>query len=393
MNTLQWLKKLIEFNTVSSNSNLHMIEEMNLWFKRHKITTHIIKGTDELKANLLAVIPASNGQTDGGLLLSGHTDVVPVSGQIWSTDPFVGIEQEGKIYGRGSCDMKGFLAVLLALAPDIKKLQLCKPVYLAFTFDEEVGCIGVDYVVDYLLENTLHPDGCIVGEPSGMRPVIGEKGRKLYHCQVQGKSVHSSMVPDGCNAIYYSSRLICYINNLAEHLRKNGPFDHDFDFPFSTITTNLISGGIASNIVPGTCEFVLEVRYIDQFPHLNFYHQIINYIDSELLPEMRKTYPDAMIYFDEQSNAPGFQASEDSQILHVVRTVTGINERLKVSYSTEAGIYQNAQIPSIICGPGTIEQAHRADEFITIDQLNQCEKVLLNVVHFFCVDLTAPDKN
>lgn len=386
MNTLQWLEKLIRINTVSSNSNLALIEEIKSWFELHDIYYQIIPGASEEKVNLLAGIPAGDGNLSGGLLLSGHTDVVPVTGQHWATDPFQPVQLDGKIYGRGACDMKGFLAVLLALAPEFKQLKLLKPILLAFTFDEEVGCIGVDYLIDFMQTNKIQPEGCIVGEPSSMRPVIGEKGRRLYHCQVVGKTVHSSLASVGCNAIEYASRLICYIHKLALHTQEHGPFDQDFDIPFTTITTNIVSGGIATNIVPGTCEFIVELRYVDEFPLLNFHQQIINYINEELLPLMRETYSEAAIYFDETSDSPGFKASEDYPINRILRTVTGIKERHKVSYSTEAGAYQNMRIPTVICGPGDIQQAHRPDEFISIAQLDLCEKVLKNVVHFFCVD-------
>ncbi|RYX71762.1 acetylornithine deacetylase, partial [Legionella pneumophila] len=344
------------------------------------------------KANLFATIPASNGSTEGGILLTGHTDVVPVVGQIWKTDPFVATEKDGKIYGRGTCDMKGFIAVLLSFVPDLQKLKLLKPIHFSFTCDEEIGCVGVDYLVDYLQKMGIRPEGCIVGEPSNLRPIIGEKGRRLYHCQVQGKSVHSSLASEGCNAIIYASRLICYINTLAKYMEKNGPFDNDFDFPFTTITTNIISGGIATNVVPGTCEFILEIRYIDQFPNENFRNQIENYINSDLLLEMRETYSEAAIYFDEISDSPGFNAVEESSITRLVRAVTGVKGRFKVSYTTEAGTFQSARIPTIICGPGNIEQAHSANEFITIEQLNICEKVLRNVITFFCEDLTVNEK-
>lgn len=365
-----------------------LIKAIEDWFKLHQIKPKIIPGEIKSKVNLFATIPASNGSTEGGILLSGHTDVVPVVGQLWNTDPFVATEKDGKIYGRGACDMKGFIAVLLALVPEFQKLKLLKPIHFSFTCDEEIGCIGVDYLVDYLQKKGIQPEGCIVGEPSSLRPIIGEKGRKLYHCQVQGKSVHSSLPYAGCNAIVYASRLICYINTLANFVKKNGPFDNDFDCPFSTITTNIISGGAATNIIPGSCEFILEVRYIDHFPLENFRSQIENYINNELLLEMREFYSEAAIYFDETSNSPGFKAVEEASITRLVRVVTGIKERLKVSYTTEAGAFQSAQIPTIICGPGNIEQAHIANEFITIEQLNTCENVLRNVITFFCEDLT-----
>jgi acetylornithine deacetylase len=386
MDTLQWLAKLINFNTVSSSSNMQLIEAIDAWLKPQGIKTHITHGTSELKGNLFATIPAHNGGVQGGIILSGHTDVVPVAGQVWDTDPFVATEKDGKIFGRGACDMKGFIAVILALVPEFKKLKLLKPIHFALTYDEEVGCIGVDYLLEHLKELGIQPEGCIVGEPSCMRPIIGEKARQVYHCQVKGLPSHSSLAPLGCNAIEYASRLICYINKLAHHLKEKGPFDPDFDFPFTTVTTNLISGGSATNIIPGNCEFVFEVRYLPQFLTENFRSQIENYINDELLPAMKKTYSDAAIYLDRVSDASGFTAMEDTKITRIVRAVTGIKERFKVSYSTEASIFQDAHIPTIICGPGDIEQAHRPNEFISIEQLKLCENVLRNVINFFCLN-------
>ncbi|KTC76952.1 acetylornithine deacetylase [Legionella brunensis] len=386
MDTLQWIKQLISFNTISSNSNMQLIEAIDAWFKQHDINSQVVYGPTDLKANLLATIPAKDGQTQGGILFSGHTDVVPVAGQQWATDPFVAIESDGKIYGRGTCDMKGFLAVLLALVPEFKTLALNKPIHFAFTYDEEVGCIGVDFLLDYLKKIGLQPEGCIVGEPSSMRPIIGEKSRQVFHCQIQGMAAHSSRADKGCNAIEYASRLICYINKLASHVREQGPFDKDFDLPFTTISTNIVSGGTATNIIPGTCELLFEARYLPQFPMENFRSQVENYINEELLPEMKKIYPEAAIYLDQVSDASGFNASEDALLTRLIRTITGVKERYKVSYSTEARAYQDGGIPTIICGPGNIEQAHRPNEFISIEQLKICEHVLKNVANLFCLD-------
>lgn len=388
MNAQQWLSKLINYNTISSNPNRPLIKAIETWFNVYEIKSQIILAPTEDKVNLFATIPAKDGSVDGGILFSGHTDVVPVTGQLWDTDPFVAIERDGKIYGRGSCDMKGFIAVVLSLVPELKKLSLLKPIHFSFTCDEEIGCLGVDYTVDYLEKVGIRPEGCIVGEPSGMQPIIGEKGRRVYHCQLHGKAVHSSLAADGCNAVEFASRLICYINNLAQYVKEQGPFDSDFDYPFTTITTNMISGGIATNIVPGSCEFMLELRYTDNFPLQNFSSQIENYISNELLPDMKKNYAEAAIYFDEISDSAGFNASEDALVTRLVRAITGVKTRSKVSYGTEAGTFQNAYIPTIICGPGDIHQAHRPNEFITIEQLNLCEKVVRNVVHFFCLDLS-----
>ncbi|ARG98670.1 acetylornithine deacetylase [Legionella micdadei] len=386
MNAHQWLAQLIGFNTVSSNSNMELIETIAEWFKLHQIKSHVIRSPTAPKANLFATIPAKNGQTQGGLLLSGHTDVVPVAGQMWTTDPFVAIKHDGKIYGRGASDMKGFIAVLLALLPEFKTLKLAKPLHFAFTYDEEVGCIGVDFLLEYLQEIGIQPEACIVGEPSNMRPIIGEKSRRLFHCQVQGYSVHSSLADEGCNAINYAGRLICYISELAQYIKEHGPFDDDFDVPYSTLSTNIISGGIARNVIPGNCELIIEIRYLPQFPIENLRNQLENYINNELVPEMKKSYPEAAIYLDQISDAPGLITSKDSPIARLMHTVMGTEEYSKVSYSSESASYQEAGISTIICGPGSIEQAHRPDEFISLEQLKICEHALKNIVMLFCMD-------
>lgn len=385
MDTHQWLTKLIGFNSISNQSNMPIIEAIDDWFKQQNIDTHIIPDQSGLKANLFATIPACNGQIQGGLVLSGHTDVVPVAGQIWDTDPFVVTEKNGLLYGRGACDMKGFIAVVLALVPELQALTLLKPVHFAFSYDEEVGCIGADYLVEYLKTTGIKPEACIVGEPSSMQPIIGEKARQVYHCQVEGLSAHSSIPGEGCNAIEYASRLICFIRKLADAIRENGPFDYDFDIPFTTVTTTIVSGGIASNVIPGTCEFIFEIRYLPDFSTAIIINQIEKYINDELLPEMKKSHPLAAIHLAQTSDATGFIAQEDAEINRIVRKVTGVNKRLKVSYATEAGIFEEAGIAAVVCGPGDIEQAHRPNEYISLEQLVMCETMLREIVNLFCV--------
>lgn len=386
MFTTQWVAKLIGFDTVSNKSNMELIDAIAQWFELHSIKYHIIHGEAHFKANLFATIPAQNGQTQGGILLSAHTDVVPVSGQVWHTDPFAATEKNGNIYGRGACDMKGYIAVLLAMVPEFKTLNLLKPIHFSFSYDEEVGCIGVDYLLAHLKKINIKPEGCIVGEPTAMRPIIGEKGRQVFHCQIQGLAAHSSLINQGCNAVEYASRLICYVKKMADRIKEQGPFDHDFDIPYTTITTTIISGGTALNTIPGQCEFLFDMRYLPQFPTENIPKQINKYINNELLPEMRKIYPKAAIFLDKTSDAPGFSADDHAAITKVVRQVTGIQKRFKVSYSTEAGIFEESDIPTIVCGPGDIAQAHQANEFISLEQLTRCEEMLRQTIRLFCTD-------
>lgn len=372
---------------------MQIIEAIDAWFKLHDIDSQIIYGHATSKANIFATIPAKNGQTQGGILLSGHTDVVPVAGQIWDTDPFLATEKDNRIYGRGTCDMKGFIAVLLALVPEFKTLKLVKPIHFSFSYDEEIGCIGVDYLLAHLKKIGIKPEGCIVGEPSSMQPIIGEKARQVYHCQIQGLSAHSSLINRGCNAIEYAGRVICYIKKLADHLKVKGPFDNDFDLPYTTITTTIVSGGTASNVIPGHCELIFEVRYLPDFSVGTLQRKIENYIHNKLLPEMKRIYPQAAIYLTQTSDAAGFNAEDDAAITKIVRKVTGVDKRLKVSYTTEAGIFEDADIPTIVCGPGDIEQAHRPNEFISLEQLKICENVFRDIINSFCVSGEAIDNS
>lgn len=388
MNTRQWLTKLIGYNTISNGSNLQMIEAMEAWFKLHDIPCHVIRGPRRMsKANLFATIPAQHGETQGGILLSGHTDVVPVVGQPWDTDPFTATEKDGRIYGRGTCDMKGFIAVLLALVPEFKTLPLVKPIHFSFSYDEEVGCLGIAFLLAHLKKTGIKPEGCIVGEPSSMRPIIGEKGRQVYHCQIQGLAAHASLINRGCNAIDYASRLICYIKKQANAFIAKGPFDPDFDLPYTTIATTIVSGGIASNVIPGNCELIFEVRYLPDFPVQKLRNHIENYIRKRLLPDMKKSYPQAAIYLSQTSDAAAFNAEDNATITRVLRRITGVDTRLKVSYTTEAGLFAEAGIPTIICGPGNIEQAHRPNEFISIEQLRLCEHMFRQIIHAYCVNM------
>jgi acetylornithine deacetylase len=270
------------------------------------------------------------------------------------------------------------------MVPAFKQLHRSKPIHFALTYDEEIGCIGVNPLVQYLKKNNIQPEGCIVGEPSLLKPIIGEKSRRLYHCQVKGKAGHSSRLDRGCNAIEYASRLICYIHRLARKHQKNGPFDQDFDFPSVSITVNIISGGIASNIIPDNCEFILEFRYFKKFKITNFMNQIKKYAERTLLADMKKSYPNADIYIDKISNGLGFNGTEGSRIIKTVRKITGVEKTMKVSYSTEARAYQQANIPAIIFGPGNIAQAHSANEFIEIEQLVLFNGMLYDIVREFC---------
>ena len=250
MNTREWLEKLVSFDTTSRNSNLQLIEFVRDALVREGVTVELMHSPEGNKANLFATLPATDGSTQGGIVLSGHTDVVPVDGQQWDTNPFAVTERDGRLYARGSCDMKGFIAAGLALVPDFLGMQRNKPIHFALSYDEEVGCAGAPFMLDELKLRGVNFDGCVVGEPTSMQVVVAHKGINVYRCRVHGKAAHSSLTPKGSNAIEYAARLICRIRDIADHFKEHGPYDEFFDVPFTTMTTNQIQGGIAVNTIP-----------------------------------------------------------------------------------------------------------------------------------------------
>jgi acetylornithine deacetylase len=376
MNTRQWLERLVAFDTTSRNSNLDLIECVREALGTHGVRADVFGSPDGRKANLFATLPAADGQTEGGIILSGHTDVVPVDGQDWRSDPFRIDEREGKLYARGSADMKGFIATSLALVPEFLAMPRRKPMHLAFSYDEEVGCVGAPVMLAELKQRGLRADGCVVGEPTGMQVVVAHKGINLFRCRVHGKAAHSSLTPRGCNAIEYAARLICRIRDIADHYRAHGPYDEFFDVPFTTLTTNLIQGGNAVNTIPALCEFQYEFRNLPGLSVDGIRDQVEQYVRDDLLPKMRKEYTEADIDITASASAPGMETAEQEAITQLVRALTDDRATRKVAYGTEGGLFQQAGIPTVICGPGHIENAHKPDEFVAIDQLTACEGFL-----------------
>lgn len=380
MNSIEWLKKLISFDTTSRNSNLKLIDAISEWFASHGIATKLTHDSSGKKANLFATLPARDGAKEGGLMLSGHTDVVPVDGQQWDTDPFHATQIDNRIYGRGTCDMKSFIAVSLALLPEFQRLKLSQPLHFAFSYDEEVGCLGAPVLLAEMQKNHIQPHACIVGEPTEMRAVVAHKGINVFRCRFQGLAAHSSLTTQGCNAIEHAAKLICWIREFSNQFRQQGPFDSHYDVPFTSMTTNMIKGGNAVNTIPNECEFIFEFRNLSVVDPKHVFKQIQTYIKNDLLPSMQHDFSDAKIELDQLAAVPGLEASEQAAITQLTRALTNKKDTLKVAYATEAGLFQNSGIPTIVCGPGSIEQAHRANEFIFLEQINQCEKFLLNIV-------------
>lgn len=376
MNTRQWLEKLVAFDTTSRNSNLELITAVRDSLQQQGITPWFAHNKERTKANLFATLPAAQGETQGGIVLSGHTDVVPVDGQKWDSDPFTLTERDGLLYGRGSCDMKGYIAASLALVPEFLAMPRNKPIHLAFSYDEEIGCAGAPSMLAELQQRGVRPDGCVVGEPTNMQVVVAHKGINVFNCRVHGRAAHSSLTPQGCNAIEHAARLICAIRDFADAYKVNGPYDTLYDVPFSTMTTNQIRGGIAINTIPDLCEFTYEFRNLPGMSPDKIQAQIEHYVREQLLPKMQAEYPDARIDIGTIAGSPALETAEQEAITALVRTLTGDNEKRKVAYATEAGLFQQVGIPTIVCGPGDIIQAHKPNEFVAIAQLQRCEDFL-----------------
>jgi acetylornithine deacetylase len=311
-----------------------------------------------------------------GLILSGHTDVVPVDGQKWDTDPFVAVERDGKLYARGSADMKGFIGIALTQAPKFVEAlnsgRLDAPLHYALSYDEEVGCIGVRGLIRDLEENDIRPSGCVVGEPTSMQPIIAHKGMNRFRCAVRGREAHSSYVTHGVNAIEYAARLVVYIRQIADRLAQFEKRDLGFTVPYTTMSTGLIRGGIASNVIPKECEFQFDMRTLPHASADALYQEIRNYAEV-LAREMQAIDPQSGIDLEWASQTIGLAAAESDSIVQWAMNLSRTSRTGKVSYGTEAGLFQKMGVPSVILGPGDIAEAHRPNEFVALEQLAQCE--------------------
>ncbi len=371
--TLSIIERLIGFDTTSRDSNLGLIEWARDYLKDYGIESRLTYDAGGNKANLFATVQKG---AKPGIVLSGHTDVVPVDGQNWASDPFKATLIEDKLYGRGACDMKSYLAVILAMAPRFAAANLKAPIHFALSYDEEVGCIGARRLLDDLARNDIRPAGAVIGEPTGMQPVIAHKGKRSYQCCVHGKEAHSALTPQGVNAIEYAARIISYIRHMAERMQACEPRDYGFDVPFTTLQTGVIAGGTAGNIVPRECKFQFEFRYLPGADPEALEREIKDYAESVILPEMRRTDPATGISFETKAEIPGLNTTEEAQLARLAQDLSRNKSAAKVAYATEGGLFQRAGIPAIICGPGSIAQAHKPDEYVTLEQVALCESFM-----------------
>lgn len=377
--TLAIIRTLVGFPTVSRDSNLGLIEWVRDWLARRGVPVRLTYDAGRAKANLFATLGEG---PRAGIVLSGHTDVVPVDGQDWSQDPFVLQERDGRLVGRGAADMKSFIGTALAHVDRFLEAGLDHPVHLALSYDEEVGCLGVRGLLRDLHEQGIRPAGCIVGEPTGMHAVIGHKGLVGYRCRVRGREAHSALTPQGVNAVEYAARLIVYIRMIADRLRALEQRHDGYDVPHSTLNTGTIEGGIAINVVPRDCSFVFECRYLPSTDPQAVVDEIRAYAERELLPQMREVAPEAAIAFEHLADLPAFDTEADHAMARFTRELADspaapAEDRGRyVPFGTEAGLFQRAGIPTVLCGPGHIAQAHKPDEWIALEQVARCEQFM-----------------
>jgi len=374
--TLEILRTLVGFDTVSHNSNLGLIEWVRDLLARQGVASRLTYDADRRKANLFATVGAPR---PGGLILSGHTDVVPVEGQDWTSDPFTLTERDGKLFGRGSADMKGFIASALAMVPDMLAADLPAPIHLALSYDEEVGCFGARGLIADLQEAGFAPAGCIVGEPTLMAPIVSHKGTWRLRCCVRGREAHSAMPTHGVNAIEYAAELVVFMRDIAARFVREETHDADFPVPFSTIQTTTIAGGTAQNIVPNACELVVDLRTMPQTSFETLHQEILDFA-ARLDARMKAAFPETGMQVQFLAGVPAFVVADTAPIVHYARRLARTQGAGKVTFGTEAGLFSQAGIPTVVLGPGSIDDAHRPDEFVSLEQMAACDAFMKRII-------------
>lgn len=367
---LDILERLIAFDTRSSESNLPLIEYVRGALHGYGIESTLVHNASATKANLYATI----GPRDRpGLCLSGHTDVVPAAGQPWTVPPFEMTRAGDRVLGRGVADMKGYLAVVLAMVPRFIDVSRQTPVHLAFSYDEEVGCLGVRGLLSQLAAAPVKPLACIIGEPTSMQVAVAHKGKRAYRCCVKGLAGHSSLTHLGVNAADFAAEFATYLRRTARHLRERGMHDAAFEPPYTTVHTGRISGGIALNVIPDHAEVEFEIRNLPGDDPGAVIDAGRAYTEQTLVPEMRAVHADSAIEWQPLIDYPPLADQPAAAWLkHLACTAAGNPQTRTVSFGTEGGLFQAIGVPTVVCGPGSIEQAHKADEYVTLAQLSQC---------------------
>jgi acetylornithine deacetylase len=371
--TIALLDHLIAFPTVSSDSNLALIEDLATRLEDAGAEVEFFHDDSGQKANLFATLGPN---VDGGIVLSGHTDVVPVTDQIWTSDPFAMARRDGKLFGRGTCDMKGFIAAAVALAPQLARQVRERPLHFAFTYEEEVGCIGAQALADSLRAKGVKPAVAIIGEPTSMRIIEGHKGCCEYTTRFEGLAGHGSAPHRGVNAVEYAVRYVARLLELREDLKARTPKSSRFDPPWTTINPGALHGGIAHNVIADHATVDWEMRPVQESDGPFVRDTMRSYVSETLLPAMQAVWPDAAIHTETMGEVAGLEPVDDNEARRIVSELTGANTADLVAFGTEAGIFQSLGMDVVVCGPGSIKQAHKPDEFVEIDQLAKCLAML-----------------
>jgi len=372
-NTVDLLAELVAFPTISTDSNLALINFAANILEALGAKVRVSPDKIGTKANLFATL---GPETDGGIVLSGHSDVVPVEGQDWTSYPFLMRQADGKLFGRGTCDMKGFIAASLAMAQQYATLPLIRPVHFAFTHDEETGCLGARALVKELRDIGMKPSACIIGEPTLMRIIEGHKGCYEYTVEFSGLAGHGSVPDAGVSAVEYAVRYVGYLMSLRPELVSRCPENSPFDPPHTTLQVGSVKGGIAHNVIADKCSVDWEMRPVRVSDADFVKTRVQQHVEQELLPAMRAVHPAADIVTHIMGEVTGLEKMPDSEAVRLVSELTGANSTDFVCFGTEAGLFQQIGIPAVVCGPGSIEQAHKPDEFVELDQLDQCLAML-----------------
>jgi acetylornithine deacetylase len=383
--SLEMIRTLVGYDTTSRESNLELIHWVRDYLAGHGLQSHLTYDDERRKANIFATLPAQDGNaTTGGVVLSGHSDVVPVDDQAWNTAPFTATVVGERLYGRGVTDMKSFCAIALAQLPDLARRGLRRPLHIALSYDEELGCIGVRRLIADIAARGIRPASCIIGEPSGMRVVVAHKGKRSYRCRVRGHEAHSALTPRGVNAVQVASEIVTFLARLGRQFRERGPFDAAYEVPYTTVHTGVIHGGTALNIVPRDCRFDFEFRHLPSEDPDALFSEVKRFA-ATLLPEMHAVDPATSIAFDALSATPGFEGQHASEIADLARRCSGTADVGKVSFGSEAALFHGAGVATIICGPGHIEQAHQPNEWVELGQLALCEAFMRRLADHLCV--------
>jgi acetylornithine deacetylase len=379
--SLEMIRKLVGYPTVSRDSNLELIHFARDFLRRLDAEIRLTYDDEKRKANLFATL-GPRGRP--GIVLSGHTDVVPVDGQPWDTDPFRVVENDGRLYGRGTADMKSFIACALAFAPQFAQRGLKAPLHFALSYDEEVGCLGVGRLIADLSDAGIRPLSCIVGEPTEMRPVIAHKGKKSYRCTVRGLAGHSAYAPHGVNAVECAAEAVAFLKGMARRHRDRGPYDRGFDVAYTTVHTGVLQGGTTLNVIPHQCVFDFEFRHLPGDDPERLLREFVEFVQRNLEPEMRAVHPEAGFTITPLSEIPMLDTRPEDEVVALAQELTGTREFGKVSYGSDGSQFHRAGIPTVVCGPGSIAQAHKPNEYVSLEQVARCDAFMRRLMDRVC---------